>query len=133
MGARECLDLKWRLVMTAPVEALCRPSGAHDLVWPFADQGLTPLISLLWGSCSMDRPIVGRQQTGTLRVPLVRGPHVPSPSEGLSQTVPTSERTAEGSIGSCPKEDRYKGNPPFRHPHYRWRGYDALVHGFGRV
>jgi len=37
----------------------------------------------------------------------------PIPGEDLVETVPSSDRTAPGPIGSGLAEDRYKANPPF--------------------
>jgi len=48
-----------------------------------------------------------------IRSSLVEDHPIPIPAEDLGETVPSSERTAPGSIGSRPAEDQYKGNPPF--------------------
>jgi hypothetical protein len=48
-----------------------------------------------------------------IRSSLVEDHPIPIPVEDLGETVPSSERTAPGSIGSGPAEDQYKGNPPF--------------------
>ena len=48
-----------------------------------------------------------------IRRSLVENHPSPIPVEDLGETVPSSERTVLGSIGSRPAEDQYKGNPPF--------------------